>query len=66
MARDTMASLRAELDALRAQLANGGTSEASAHYMARDIPCNATPRCTKTFRTEKGRDWHTANVKHGK
>lgn len=39
-------------------------SEASAHYVARDLACAAKKPCAKTFRTAKGVAWHVANVKH--
>lgn len=42
-----------------AQAAPAAPSEASAHWRARDLACT---KCTKTFRTVKGRDWHIANA----
>lgn len=39
-------------------------SEASAHYVAADLPCTNAKPCDKTFRTAKGVAWHLANVKH--
>jgi hypothetical protein len=36
---------------------------ASTHWWMLDLPCIATPRCEKTFRTVKGQTFHTANVK---
>ena len=64
MPRDTMASLRAELDALKASIAStpAAPSEASQHYTERDLPCTLKPRCAKTFRTVKGQTWHAANM----
>ena len=65
MAKDTLASLRAEIDRLSALVAAPAQpSEASAHFKARDIACPAAKPCAKTFRTAKGAAWHVANVKH--
>lgn len=72
MARITMAALVARLEALEAENATlkaaAQPSEASQHYAARDIACplngkalKTGGKCSKTFRTEKGRDWHVAN-----
>ena len=58
---------KAELVALVERMlasAPSAPSEASAHYVNRDIACTAGKPCVKTFRTAKGRDWHVANVKH--
>lgn len=64
MARTDLAKLtKAQLIALITATGDE-PSEASQHFRDRDIPCNAAKPCTKTFRTDKGRDWHTANVKH--
>lgn len=38
--------------------------EASAHYVAQDIPCPHAKPCEKTFRTAKGAAWHVENQKH--
>ena len=63
MARTTIASLQAEIEDLKRLLTAkpSTTTEASAHYKAKDIACNAAKPCVKTFRTVKGRDWHVAN-----
>jgi len=47
-----------------ATAATAAASEASAHYVAKDLPCTAAKPCVKTFRTQSGLDWHVANVKH--
>jgi hypothetical protein len=67
MARIDLAKLtKADLIALIGKMAEEtpGESEASAHWRARDLPCTIA-KCTKTFRTTTGRDWHVANGKHG-
>lgn len=54
------------VDYVRADLAtrSGEPSEASLHYVAKDLVCTATKPCAKTFRTAKGAAWHVENVKH--
>ncbi|HZL92307.1 MAG TPA: hypothetical protein VFB99_01645 [Vicinamibacterales bacterium] len=68
MARTTLASLAAQVEALTAALAAAQAAtpaaEASQHYTAKDLPCTAATPCGKTFRTVKGVAWHVANVKH--
>lgn len=54
--------VRADLAAARERAA--APSEASLHYVAKDLSCTAAKPCAKTFRTTKGLDWHVANVKH--
>ena len=71
MPRITNAQLLARIATLEAQLASTpapvAPSEASAHWKSRDLRCTlkACPN-VDGFRTQKGLDWHIANVKHGK
>ena len=58
---DDVATLRQTLGIASRPAAS---SAASQHWTDRDIACNAPKPCTTVFRTEKGRDWHVANVKH--
>jgi hypothetical protein len=67
-----MALSQATLDAITAAVVEAITTlratpaapvAASTHWKTRDLPCLATPRCEKTFRTVKGQTFHTANVK---
>ncbi len=62
MARTTIASLQAEIAALREQIsAAPAKAEVHSHWTDRDL---AVPCCKRRFRTEKGRAFHLALRPH--
>lgn len=71
MARITNAMLLERIATLEAALASkpAATTEASAHYVAADLPCPVKGAAckdkdgnVKTFRTVKGQTWHRENA----
>ena len=66
MPRITVASLAARIATLEAEnatlKATATPSEASAHYVAADLPCTFAKPCERTFRTVKGQTWHRDNM----